>query len=280
MERISTRRNQKTSGRRFEKMQGKVEICGVNTAKLPILKEEEKEALFARIKAGDDEAKEEYIKGNLRLVLSVIKRFHSSNENPDDLFQIGCIGLIKAINNFNTELDVKFSTYAVPMIIGEIRRYMRDNSSIRVSRSLRDTAYKAIYAKENYVKQNMREPTVQEIAQEIGIAKEDIVYALDAIQAPMSLQEPVYSDGDGGDALYVMDQISDHKNKEEKWVESLSLQAAMEHLNERERYIISLRFFDGRTQMEVARDVGISQAQVSRLEKNALRIMRQYLVES
>ena len=252
--------------------QGKVEICGVNTAKLPILKEEEKEALFARIKAGDDEAKEEYIKGNLRLVLSVIKRFHSSNENPDDLFQIGCIGLIKAINNFNTELDVKFSTYAVPMIIGEIRRYMRDNSSIRVSRSLRDTAYKAIYAKENYVKQNMREPTVQEIAQEIGIAKEDIVYALDAIQAPMSLQEPVYSDG--------MDQISDHKNKEEKWVESLSLQAAMEHLNERERYIISLRFFDGRTQMEVARDVGISQAQVSRLEKNALRIMRQYLVES
>ena len=237
-------------------MQGKVEICGVNTAKLPILKEEEKEALFARIKAGDDEAKEEYIKGNLRLVLSVIKRFHSSNENPDDLFQIGCIGLIKAINNFNTELDVKFSTYAVPMIIGEIRRYMRDNSSIRVSRSLRDTAYKAIY----------------------GIAKEDIVYALDAIQAPMSLQEPVYSDG--GDALYVMDQISDHKNKEEKWVESLSLQAAMEHLNERERYIISLRFFDGRTQMEVARDVGISQAQVSRLEKNALRIMRQYLVES
>ena len=159
-------------------MQGKVEICGVNTAKLPILKEEEKEALFARIKAGDDEAKEEYIKGNLRLVLSVIKRFHSSNENPDDLFQIGCIGLIKAINNFNTELDVKFSTYAVPMIIGEIRRYMRDNSSIRVSRSLRDTAYKAIYAKENYVKQNMREPTVQEIAQEIGIAKEDIVLSL------------------------------------------------------------------------------------------------------
>lgn len=256
----------------------KVEICGVNTAKLPILKESEKEELFAKIKQGDMAARETYIKGNLRLVLSVIKRFSNHNENVDDLFQIGCIGLIKAINNFNTELDVKFSTYAVPMIIGEIRRYMRDNSSIRVSRSLRDTAYKAIYAKENYVKQNMREPTVQEIAQEIGIAKEDIVYALDAIQAPMSLQEPVYSDGD--DALYVMDQISDHKNKEEKWVESLSLQAAMEHLNERERYIISLRFFDGRTQMEVARDVGISQAQVSRLEKNALRIMRQYLVES
>ena len=174
-------------------MQGKVEICGVNTAKLPILKEEEKEALFARIKAGDDEAKEEYIKGNLRLVLSVIKRFHSSNENPDDLFQIGCIGLIKAINNFNTELDVKFSTYAVPMIIGEIRRYMRDNSSIRVSRSLRDTAYKAIYAKENYVKQNMREPTVQEIAQEIGIAKEDIddhfrcLKALSLFQCPREM---------------------------------------------------------------------------------------------
>ena len=181
--------------------QGKVEICGVNTAKLPILNEEEKEALIARIKAGDAEAKEEYIKGNLRLVLSVIKRFGGSNENPDDLFQIGCIGLIKAINNFNTELDVKFSTYAVPMIIGEIRRYMRDNNSIRVSRSLRDTAYKAIYAKENYVKRNLKEPTVQEIAEEIGISKEDIVFALDAIQVPMSLQEPVYNDG--GDALYV-----------------------------------------------------------------------------
>ena len=256
----------------------KVEICGVNTSTLPILKESEKKDLFVRIKNGDLTARETYIRGNLRLVLSVIRRFSASNENVDDLFQIGCIGLIKAIDSFDTSLQVKFSTYAVPMIVGEIRRYLRDNNSIRVSRSLRDTAYKAIYAKENYVKQNMREPTVQEIAQEIGIAKEDIVYALDAIQAPMSLQEPVYSDG--GDALYVMDQISDHKNKEEKWVESLSLQAAMEHLNERERYIISLRFFDGRTQMEVARDVGISQAQVSRLEKNALRIMRQYLVES
>ena len=183
--------------------QGKVEICGVNTAKLPILSNQEKEALFARIKAGDEEAKEQYIKGNLRLVLSVIKRFGNSNENPDDLFQIGCIGLIKAINNFNTELDVKFSTYAVPMIIGEIRRYMRDNNSIRVSRSLRDTAYKAIYARETYVKRNQKEPTVEEIAQEIGISGEDIVYALDAIQVPMSLQEPVYNDG--GDPLYVMD---------------------------------------------------------------------------
>ena len=255
--------------------QGKVEICGVNTAKLPVLKEAEKEALFVRIKAGDQEAKEEYIRGNLRLVLSVIKRFSSSNENPDDLFQIGCIGLIKAINNFNTELDVKFSTYAVPMIIGEIRRYMRDNNSIRVSRSLRDTAYKAIYARENYMKKNLKEPTVDEISEEIGISKEDIVFALDAIQAPMSLQEPVYNDG--GDALYVMDQISDTKNKEEKWIENLSLQAAMNRLNERERYIIKLRFFEGKTQMEVADEIKISQAQVSRLEKNALRIMRQYL---
>ncbi|MCF2555192.1 RNA polymerase sporulation sigma factor SigG [Faecalicatena contorta] len=255
--------------------QGKVEICGVNTSQLPILREEEKEALFVRIKAGDEKAKEEYIKGNLRLVLSVIKRFGASSENPDDLFQIGCIGLIKAINNFNTELDVKFSTYAVPMIIGEVKRYLRDNNSIRVSRSLRDTAYKAIYAKENYVKQHMKEPTVQEIADEIGISKEDIVFALDAIQIPMSLQEPVYNDG--GDALYVMDQISDTKNKEEKWVENLSLEAAMEHLTPRERHIITLRFFEGKTQMEVAEDIHISQAQVSRLEKNALRTMRQYL---
>ena len=255
--------------------QGKVEICGVNTSKLPVLKEAEKEALFVRIKAGDQEAKEEYIKGNLRLVLSVIKRFSSSNENPDDLFQIGCIGLIKAINNFNTELDVKFSTYAVPMIIGEIRRYMRDNNSIRVSRSLRDTAYKAIYARENYMKQNLKEPTVDEISEEIGISKEDIVFALDAIQSPMSLQEPVYNDG--GDALYVMDQISDTKNREEKWIENLSLQAAMERLSERERFIIKLRFFEGKTQMEVAEEIKISQAQVSRLEKNALRMMRQYL---
>ena len=253
----------------------KVEICGVNTAKLPLLNDEEKDALFARIKEGDETAKEEYIKGNLRLVLSVIKRFGSTNENPDDLFQIGCIGLIKAINNFNPELEVKFSTYAVPMIIGEIRRYMRDNNSIRVSRSLRDTAYKAIYAKENYMKRNMKEPTVQEIADEIGISKEEIVYALDAIQAPVSLNEPVYNDS--GDALYVMDQISDKKNREEKWVEDLSLQAAMEHLDERERYIIQLRFFEGNTQMEVAREIRISQAQVSRLEKNALRLMRQYL---
>ena len=255
--------------------QGKVEICGVNTAKLPLLTEEEKEDLLARMKEGDEAAKEEYIKGNLRLVLSVIKRFSGSNENPDDLFQIGCIGLIKAINNFNTELDVKFSTYAVPMIIGEIRRYMRYNNSIRVSRYLRDTAYKAIYAKEHYMRENLKEPTVQEIADEIGISKEDIVFALDAIQVPMSLQEPVYNDG--GDALYVMDQISDKKNREEKWIEDLSLEAAMDRLTSRERYIIRLRFFEGKTQMEVAEEIEISQAQVSRLEKHALKVMRQYL---
>lgn len=254
----------------------KVEICGVNTAKLPLLKEEEKEALFVRIKAGDEEAKEEYIKGNLRLVLSVIKRFSNSNENPDDLFQIGCIGLIKAINNFNTELNVKFSTYAVPMIIGEIRRYMRDNNSIRVSRSLRDTAYKVIYAKEGYMKTHLKEPTVQEIASEIGISKEEIVQALDAIQMPMSLQEPIYNDG--GDTLYVMDQISDKKNKEENWIEELSLAEAMKRLGERERNIIQMRFFEGKTQMEIAGEIHISQAQVSRLEKNALQSMKQYLV--
>ena len=253
----------------------KVEICGVNTSTLPLLGEEEKEKLLERIKAGDEEAKEKYIKGNLRLVLSVIKRFSSSNENPDDLFQIGCIGLIKAINNFNTELNVKFSTYAVPMIIGEIRRYMRDNNAIRVSRSLRDTAYKAIYARESYMKKNLKEPTVEEISQEISISKEEIVQALDAIQVPMSLQEPVYSDG--GDTLYVMDQLSDKKNKEETWVEELSLAAAMERSGKREKNIIRMRFFEGRTQMEIARDIHISQAQVSRLEKNALKTMRQYL---
>ena len=254
----------------------KVEICGINTSKLPVLTNEEKEQLFQRIKQGDSKARETYIKGNLRLVLSVIKRFSNSNENADDLFQIGCIGLMKAIDNFDTSLGVKFSTYAVPMIIGEIRRYLRDNNSIRVSRSLRDTAYKAIYARETYVKKNLREPTIMEIAEEIGIDKEDIVYALDAIQAPVSLYEPVYSDG--GDTLYVMDQVSDKKSREENWIEELSLEAAMERLNERERYIIRLRFFEGKTQMEVAREIRISQAQVSRLEKNALKTMRRYLL--
>ena len=256
----------------------KVEICGVNTSSLPLLSNEEKEALFEKIEQGDNNAREQYIKGNLRLVLSIIQRFSSSGENADDLFHVGCIGLIKAIDNFARNLNVKFSTYAVPMISGELKRYLRDNAAIRVSRSIKDIAYKAIYCKENIIKTTHREPTVVEIAKEIGVEPEDVVYALDAIQSPVSLYDPVYDQG--GDTLYVMDQISDKKNKEEKWVESLSLQAAMEHLNERERYIISLRFFDGRTQMEVARDVGISQALVSRLEKNALRIMRQYLVES
>ena len=254
---------------------GKVEICGVNTAKLPLLKLNEKEALFARIEQGDMSAREQYIEGNLRLVLSVIKRFSSSNENVDDLFQIGCIGLIKAIDNFDSSLNVKFSTYAVPMIIGEIRRFLRDNNSIRVSRSLKDTAYKAIYAKENLTRKNSKEPTIEEIATEIGITKEDIVYALDAIQNPMSLYEPIFTDG--GDTLYVMDQISDKKNKEETWIEHLSLSEAMKKLNEREHEIVTLRFFEGKTQMEVADLIGISQAQVSRLEKNALRIMRNYL---
>lgn len=253
----------------------KVEICGVNTSKLPVLGPEEKEELFRRINEGDKEARERYIKGNLRLVLSVIKRFSSSSENVDDLFQIGCIGLIKAIDNFDTTLNVKFSTYAVPMIIGEIRRYLRDNNAIRVSRSLRDIAYKAIYAKENYIRQHLKEPTITEIAEEIGIEKETIVYAIDAIQSPVSLFEPVYSEG--GDTLYVMDQISDKKNKEERWIENLSLREAMHRLPEREKHIISLRFYEGRTQMEVAREIGISQAQVSRLEKNALKSMEKYL---
>lgn len=255
--------------------QGKVEICGVNTAKLPLLSGEEKEVLFAKIAKGDKQAREAYIEGNLRLVLSVIKRFSSSNENADDLFQIGCVGLIKAIDNFNADLGVKFSTYAVPMIIGEVRRFLRDNSAIRVSRSLKDTAYKAIYAKESMTKKNLKEPTVEEIATEIGIAKEDIVYALDAIQSPMSLYEPIYTDG--GDTLYVMDQVSDKKNKEEVWVEKIAITEAMKKLNDREKEIIELRFFDGKTQMEVSDMIGISQAQVSRLEKNALKVMRGYL---
>ena len=253
----------------------KVEICGVNTARLPILTNEEKDALFIQIRHGDAEAREQFIKGNLRLVLSVIRRFSSVGENVDDLFQIGCIGLIKAIDHFNTELGVRFSTYAVPMIIGEIRRFLRDNNSIRVSRSLRDTAYKAIYAREMLLKKNQKEPSITEVASEVGISREDIVYALDAIQNPMSLYEPIFTDG--GDTLYVMDQIRDKKNREENWVEHLSLSDALKKLNAREHEIISLRFFEGKTQMEVAELIGISQAQVSRLEKNALRIMRAYL---
>ena len=254
----------------------KVEICGVNTAKLPLLSNEEKEDLFRRIKEGDAEARELYIKGNLRLVLSVIQRFSGNSENVDDLFQIGCIGLIKAIDNFDISQNVKFSTYAVPMIMGEVRRYLRDNSnSIRVSRSLRDTAYKAIYAREGLTRKNAKEPTLAEIADEIGVSKEDVTYALDAIQTPVSLYEPVYTDG--GDPLYVMDQISDKKNVEENWVEDISLSEAMKRLPERERHIIDMRFFEGKTQTEVAEEIHISQAQVSRLEKNALKAMKNYL---
>lgn len=253
----------------------KVEICGVNTAKLPLLKNEEKEALFKRVLDGDKEAREEYIKGNLRLVLSVIKRFSSSDENVDDLFQIGCIGLIKAIDNFDISQGVKFSTYAVPMIVGEIRRYLRDNSSIRVSRSLRDIAYKAIYARDMLTKKYQKDPTIEEIAAEIGIPKEEIVYALDAIQSPVSLYEPVFSEG--GDTLCVMDQISDKKNKEDTWIEELSLSQAMKKLNEREKKIIQMRFYEGKTQMEVADEISISQAQVSRLEKSALRNLKNQL---
>ncbi len=253
----------------------KVEICGVNTARLPILKDEEKEALFTRIRQGDQKARETYIKGNLRLVLSVIKRFSGNHENVDDLVQIGCIGLIKSIDNFDPSMGVKFSTYAVPMIIGEIRRYLRDNNSIRVSRSLRDTAYKAIHTRELLSKTSSKEPTIEDVAKETGLTKEEIVFALDAIQSPVSLYDPVYTDG--GDTLYVMDQISDKKNREENWIEELSLNDAMDHLNERENYILKLRFFEGKTQMEVAEEIHISQAQVSRLEKSALKSIRHYL---
>ena len=253
----------------------KVEICGVNTAKLPLLTDEEKKELFARIQKGDKKAREKFIKGNLRLVLSIIQRFSSSGENIDDLFQIGCIGLMKAIDHFDVTLNVKFSTYAVPMIIGEIRRYLRDNNSIRVSRSIRDTAYKAIYTKELMMKDNDKEPTVEEIAEKLELAPEDIVFALDAIQSPVSLYEPVYAES--GDTLYIMDQISDKKNKEDNWIEEISLKAAIDHLSDREHKIINMRYFEGKTQMEVAEEINISQAQVSRLEKKALRSMKNYL---
>ena len=254
----------------------KVVICGVNTSKLPLLSEDEKRALFARMNAGDKSAREEFIRGNLRLVLSVIQRCSGNNiESSDDLFQVGCIGLIKALDNFDQTLDVKFSTYAVPMIIGECRRYMRDNNTIRVSRSLRDIAYKAIYTRDILTKKIDREPTVDEIAKELELPKEDIVTALDAIATPMSLFEPVYQEGQ--DVLYLMDQVKDKKNKEENWVQSLALQEAMQRLDERELNIIRLRFFEGKTQTEVADEIAISQAQVSRLEKNALKSMRHYL---
>lgn len=259
----------------MRKINNKVEICGVNTSKLPVLSKERKAELFERINKGDKDAREEFINGNLKLVLSVIRRFNNRGENVDDLFQIGCIGLIKAIDNFDTTLNVQFSTYAVPMIIGEIRRYLRDNNAIRVSRSLRDTAYKALSAKEKLANEKGREPTIMEIAKELDMPKEEVVMALDAIQDPISLYEPVFHDG--GDALYVMDQVCDSKNQDETWLENISLKEAMKHLNDREKMIINMRFFQCKTQMEVADEISISQAQVSRLEKSALKHMRKYL---
>lgn len=256
-------------------MTNKVEICGVNTSKLPLLSNKEKMELFEKIQQGDMDARDKFIDGNLRLVLSVIQRFNNRGENVDDLFQIGCIGLIKAVDNFDTSHNVKFSTYAVPMIIGELRRYLRDNTPIRVSRSLRDIAYKTLKAKEEYINHHSKEPTVEELAKIIDIPKEDIVFALEAIQDPVSLFEPAYNDGT--DALFVMDQVKDEKNSDETWLEEIALKEAMTHLSDREKHIVNLRFFSGRTQMEVAEEIGISQAQVSRLEKGALERMKKYI---
>ena len=256
-------------------MTGKVEICGVNTAKLPIYKEAVMTEMLLKIKEGDRETRDTFITGNLRLVLSVIQRFGNRGENPDDLFQVGCIGLIKALDNFDMSHGVKFSTYAVPMIIGEVRRYLRDNNAIRVSRSLRDLAYKALQARENLARQLQREPTMAEIAKEMDVEQEEVVLALESIQEPISLYEPVFHDD--GDAIYVMDQVSDTKNTDEKWIENIALSEAMKKLTPRERKILNMRFFEGKTQMEVAEEISISQAQVSRLEKNALKYMRKYV---
>ena len=256
-------------------MLNKVELCGVNTAKLKVLKNEETQALLRRAKEGDKQAREELIAGNLRLVLSVIHKFANRGENVDDLFQVGCIGLNKAIDNFDTSLDVKFSTYGVPMIVGEIRRYLRDNSAMRVSRAMRDTAYKVLQAKESYMAQHQKEPSVEEIAQMLGIKREEVVFALDAILDPVSLYEPVYADG--GDAVCVMDQIRDDHSSDEGWLQQLALKDAISHLQPRERNILALRFCQGKTQMEVSSEIGISQAQVSRLEKNAIRSIKQEL---
>ncbi|NLY78151.1 MAG: RNA polymerase sporulation sigma factor SigG [Tissierellia bacterium] len=253
----------------------KVEICGVNTSELPVLTNEEMQELFKKIKAGDMEAREKFIQGNLRLVLSIIQRFNRRGENVDDLFQVGCIGLIKAIDNFDLNQNVRFSTYAVPMIIGEIRRYLRDNNPIRVSRSLRDIAYKALQARDQLVNKNLKEPTITEIAKELNLPKEEIVFALDAIQEPISLFEPIFHDS--GDAIYVMDQVKDEKSEDEVWLQEIMIKEAISKLNKRERHILNLRFYEGKTQMEVAEEIGISQAQVSRLEKNALRQMRKLI---
>ena len=256
-------------------MQGKVEICGVNTSKLKVLKNEETMELLRRTKQGDMEAREQLISGNLRLVLSVIQKFSGRGENADDLFQVGCIGLIKAIDNFNTDLDVRFSTYGVPMIVGEIRRYLRDNSALRVSRSMRDTAYKVLQAKEKFLAEHQREPSIEEIASALGLKREDVVFALDAIVDPVSLYEPVYDRE--GDAICVMDQVKDARNTDESWLERIALKEAMSRLSDRERRILNLRFFEGKTQMEVSAEVGISQAQVSRLEKSAINQIKKNL---
>ena len=253
-------------------MQGKVEICVVNTSKLKVLTNEETIALLRRTKEGDMEAREQLISGNLRLVLSVIQKFLGRGENPDDLFQVGCVGLIKAIDGFDLNQPVRFSTYGVPMIVGEIRRYLRDNSSIRVSRSMRDTAYKVMQAREKLMAESQREPTVEQIAQALGIPREDVVFAMDAIVEPVSLYDPIYEHG--GDAICVMDQVRDNKNTDESWLEHIALKEALKRLGERERHILALRFYEGKTQMEVSNEVGISQAQVSRLEKNALNTIR------
>lgn len=258
-------------------MQGKVEICGVNTAHLKTLKNDEMVELLRRSQAGDQAARERLIEGNLRLVLSVIQRFLGRGENPDDLFQVGCVGLLKAIANFDVNLNVRFSTYGVPMIAGEIRRYLRDNSAIRVSRSMRDTAYKALRARDRLQTELSREPTVEEIAADMHIDRMDVVLALEAIQDPVSLFEPVCSDG--SDALCIVDQVKDERVRDEDWVQDIAISDAMGHLNEREKKILRMRFFEGRTQMEVAGEIGISQAQVSRLEKHALMNMRKHLEE-
>lgn len=256
-------------------MANKVEICGVNTSGLPRYKDKEMQEMLKAIKAGNKDVRDEFIKGNLRLVLSVIQKFSGRGENPDDLFQVGCVGLIKALDNFDMSHGVKFSTYAVPMIIGEVRRYLRDNNSIRVSRSMRDMAYKALTAREKLGRQLQREATVDEIAKELDVKKEEVVLALDSIQDPVSLFEPVFNDD--GDPLYVVDQIKDMKNTDAKWIENLSLSEAMKKLSSREQHILQLRFFEGKTQMEVAEEISISQAQVSRLEKNALNYMKKYV---
>ncbi|NLM38382.1 MAG: RNA polymerase sporulation sigma factor SigG [Firmicutes bacterium] len=256
----------------------KVEICGVNTAKLPVLPNAKMRELLARIKEGDQQAREEMVQGNLRLVLSVIQRFNNRGEYVDDLFQVGCIGLMKAIDNFDLNQNVKFSTYAVPMIIGEIRRYLRDNNPIRVSRSLRDIAYKALQTRDALANRYSQEPSIAQIAEELGIPREEIVFALDAIQEPISLFEPIYNDG--GDPIFVLDQISDEKNTERRLIEGVSIKEGMANLGERERLILTMRFYEGRTQMEVAEEIGISQAQVSRLEKAALRHLRKYMATS